>query len=208
MNLPRTQEFPIPLGPRTDRTAFLATPGHQLCPLRAPPPGTGTWPQPPKAPGTPMSPSRARYGPQSSLSGPGSRDGSFSLSPIRRMLRAISVAGGWFSKGLGGGRAVPKKKCNVMVRVCPPHPLWGPKGTRRDFVGLWRPRRDGQGDGREVRHGHYLGPKCPPLPLSLAGDSGWPGRKAAPNSSWPPAAAKKSAGRRQERRRRQKAAGD
>lgn len=30
VNLPCTQESPIPLGPRTDRTAFLATPGQQL----------------------------------------------------------------------------------------------------------------------------------------------------------------------------------
>lgn len=168
-------------------------------------PETGTWPQPPKPPGTRMSPSRARYRPQSSPGSPGSRDGSFALSPIRKMLKAISVAGGWFPPGTGGGRAVPKKKCNVMVRVCPPILPGAPQGTGREFEGLWRPRRDGQGDGAEARHRHYLGPKCPPTVLSW-GLWGWPGREAAPSSSCPPAAAKKSAGRRQEQG--QKAAGD
>lgn len=71
----------------------------------------------------------------------------------------ISVAGDWLPPGTGGGRAVPKKKCNVMVTVCSPILPGAPKGTRRDFVGLWRPGRDGLGDGLEARHRHYLGPK-------------------------------------------------
>lgn len=49
-----------------------------------------------------------------------------------------------------------------MVRVCPPPILPGaPQETGREFVGLWRPRRDGQGDGPEASHKYSLGPNCP-----------------------------------------------
>lgn len=66
-------------------------------------------------------------------------------------------------RGTGGGRTVPKKKCNVMVRVCPPHPPWSPIGARTGLCGSlepqarWAGRRTG-----EARHRRYLGPKCPP----------------------------------------------
>lgn len=92
-------------------------------------PKTGTWPQPPNPPGTRMSPTRARYRPQSSPGSPGSRDGSFALSPIRRMLRAISVAGGWFPPGDWGWESHPQEEMQCHGEgVSPPYSLGPHKG--------------------------------------------------------------------------------
>lgn len=99
-------------------------------------PETGTWPQPPKPPGTQMSPSRARYQRQSSPGSPGSGDGSFALSPIRRMLRAISAAGGWFPPGNWGWKSRPQEEMQCHGEgVSPTHPPWGPTGDRTGVCG-------------------------------------------------------------------------
>ncbi|XP_060227264.1 synapsin-1-like [Meriones unguiculatus] len=78
--------------------------------LRAPPPGTGTWPQPPAALGTRCHlPGGTRL--PSSPASRGSRDGSLALSPIRKRLgrsrwRAPLPSGGWRGGAVPGRNAV------------------------------------------------------------------------------------------------------
>ncbi|XP_028715507.1 basic proline-rich protein-like [Peromyscus leucopus] len=112
--------------------------------------------------------------------------------------------GGCSPRGPGGGGAVPKKKCNVTVRVCPPRPPWAPEGTGRDLWVSGGDGGDGRGGGEPARRGHRLGPECPPA-VPNWGLCGWPGAQPppAPAARRPPPRNQLAEGRRGDRRRRE-----
>lgn len=82
-----------------------------------------------------MSPSLAGRRLPSSPGSPGSRDGSFALSPIRRRLRAISVAGGCFPSGDWGWGSRPHEEMQCHGEGVSPLSSLGPQ-REQDWT-LW-----------------------------------------------------------------------